>query len=77
MLVTVPFKEARVASFKKLSGDNNQEIPTRRTRHAPSYDRWRRDDLYHLAKQKGIEERANMSNEELVHALSRSQSDAP
>ncbi|WP_238318443.1 hypothetical protein [Thalassospira australica] len=41
---------------------------------APAYDKWRRDDLYHLAAQKGIEDRAKMTNEELAHALRQAQS---
>ena len=35
----------------------------------PRFEQWRRDDLYYLAKQLGIEGRAKMSNEELVQAL--------
>jgi|TARA_R110001583_G_scaffold195287_1_gene371476 hypothetical protein len=35
----------------------------------PRYEKWNRDDLYHLAKMRGIEERARMSNEELIQAL--------
>ncbi|AUG52193.1 hypothetical protein [Thalassospira marina] len=37
----------------------------------PRYEKWNRDDLYHLAKVRGIEERARMSNEELIQALRR------
>ncbi|OSQ36144.1 hypothetical protein [Thalassospira mesophila] len=35
----------------------------------PRYEKWNRDDLYHLAKMRGIKERAGMSNEELIEAL--------
>jgi hypothetical protein len=63
-----------VASYTKLSGEAGQETSERRLNRAPSYDKWRRDDLYHLAVQKGIKDRANMSNQELVDALKRVQS---
>ncbi|MBS8271985.1 hypothetical protein DYI21_00060 [Thalassospira tepidiphila] len=63
-----------MASYKKLSGEIDQETSARRLHGAPTYDKWRRDDLYHLAAQKGIKNRANMSNEELVAALRQTQS---
>ncbi|MDG4720250.1 MULTISPECIES: hypothetical protein [Thalassospira] len=66
-----------MASLKKLSGKSEQETPTFRAYRKPDFNKWRRDDLYHLAQQQGIEDRANMSNEELAHALSRVQSGAP
>nr|WP_209272168.1 hypothetical protein [Thalassospira tepidiphila] len=66
--------EATVASFNKISGQTDQETSAQRLHGAPSYDKWRRDDLYHLAAQKGIQDRANMSNKELVEALKRTQS---
>ncbi|MBC07722.1 hypothetical protein [Thalassospira sp.] len=60
-----------MASYKKLSGNSDQETSARRLNGAPTYDKWRRDDLYHLAAQKGIKDRAKMSNQELVDALKR------
>jgi hypothetical protein len=63
-----------VASFKKLSGKSEQKTPTFHTYRTPDLNKWRRDDLYHLAQRQGIEDRANMSNEELVRALSSVQS---
>ncbi len=72
-----PIQEARVASLKKLSGKSEQETSTVRTYRKPDFNKWRRDDLYHLAQQQGIKDRANMSNEELARALSRAQSGAP
>lgn len=63
-----------MASYKRLSGETDRETSVRRLHTAPSYDKWRRDDLYHLAVQKGIKNRANMSNEELVAALRQAQS---
>lgn len=66
-----------MASFRKLSGEIERETSTYRNHRTPAYDKWRRDDLYHLAQQKGIENRANMTNEELAHALSRTQSGSP
>lgn len=69
-----PMKEARVASFKRLSGEIEREETVFRMKQEPAFDKWRRDDLYHLAQQQGIEDRANMTNEELARALSRAQS---
>lgn len=66
-----------MASFRKLSGEIERETSIYRNHRTPAYDKWRRDDLYHLAQQKGIENRANMTNEELARALSRVQSGAP
>jgi hypothetical protein len=66
--------EAKVASFNKISGQTDHETSANRLHDAPTYDKWRRDDLYHLAAQKGIKNRANMSNSELVEALRRTQS---
>jgi len=66
--------EAKVASFNKISGQTEHETTASRLDSAPTYDKWRRDDLYHLAAQKGIKNRANMSNRELVDALRRTQS---
>ena len=74
--VTIPVKEARVASFRKLSDEFGQKTSKRRTQRMPAYEKWRRDDLYHLAQQNGIEDRENMTNEELVHAISQVQSGA-
>lgn len=68
-----PIKEVKVASFKKLSGETDVPTPTCQSRNNPAYEIWRRDDLYHLAQKRGIENRANMSNAELVRALSRAQ----
>lgn len=68
--------EATVASFNKISGQTDNETSAKRLRGAPTYDKWRRDDLYHLAAQKGIKDRANMSNKELVDALKRAQSNS-
>ena len=62
-----------MASFNKFSGQTDHENSVNRLRGAPSYDKWRRDDLYHLAAQKGIKNRANMSNSELVDALKSTQ----
>lgn len=72
-----PIKEARVASFRKLSGEIERETSTHHNHLSPAYNKWRRDDLYHLAQQKGIENRANMTNEELARALSRAQAGSP
>lgn len=72
-----PIQEARVASFKRLSGEIEREEPAFRKHRKPGFDKWRRDDLYHLAQQHGIEDRANMTNEELARALSRAQSGSP
>jgi hypothetical protein len=66
-----------VASLNKLSGNSERETSAFRPYKKPNYNKWRRDDLYHLAQQQGIEDRANMSNEELARALSRAQSGAP
>ncbi|MBX2830065.1 MAG: hypothetical protein KTR23_02620 [Rhodospirillales bacterium] len=63
-----------MASFKRLSGEIEREETAFRMKHEPAFDKWRRDDLYHLAQQQGIEDRANMTNEELARALSRAQS---
>jgi hypothetical protein len=65
-----------VVNYNKLSGETDRQTSTRRLHNAPKYDKWRRDDLYHLAVQKGIKNRANMSNEELVAALRHAQSGA-
>ncbi|PKR57137.1 hypothetical protein [Thalassospira lohafexi] len=59
-----------MASLKKFSGESDVHTPAYRRRNAPAYENWRRDDLYHLAQKRGIENRADMSNEELVRALS-------
>ncbi|RCK23824.1 hypothetical protein TH1_15695 [Thalassospira lucentensis MCCC 1A00383 = DSM 14000] len=59
-----------MASLKKISGESDVHTPTYRRRNAPAYESWRRDDLYHLAQKRGIENRADMSNEELARALS-------
>jgi len=65
-----------VASFNRLS-KSERETSTFRPYRKPDFKKWRRDDLYHLAQQQGIEDRANMSNEELARALSRAQSGSP
>ena len=72
-----PIQEARLASLKKLSGKSEQETSVFRAYRKPDFKKWRRDDLYHLAQQQGIENRANMSNEELAQALSHARSGAP
>ncbi len=63
-----------MASFNKFPRDSKKTLSGRRMHGAPAYDKWRRDDLYHLAAQKGIEDRAKMTNEELAHALRQAQS---
>jgi len=63
-----------VASFNRIFGEIEREEAVFRIKHEPAFDKWRRDDLYHLAQQQGIEDRANMTNEELARALSHGQS---
>lgn len=62
-----------------VSSRTPEEVPdqqsySRSLSEAPKYEKWRRDDLYHLAAQKGIKDRANMSDRELADALQRIQS---
>ncbi len=58
-----------MASYKIPKEDPDQKSSPRTLYRAPKYDKWRRDDLYHLAAQKGIKDRANMSDQELADAL--------
>ncbi|AJD51198.1 hypothetical protein SAMN02744133_106226 [Thalassospira xiamenensis M-5 = DSM 17429] len=57
-----------MASYQKFSG-NAPATSSRERQFKPAYEKWRRDDLYHLAKQHGIENRASMSTDELARAL--------
>ncbi|HBN49266.1 MULTISPECIES: hypothetical protein [Thalassospira] len=57
-----------MASYQKFSG-NAPATSSRERQFEPAYEKWRRDDLYHLAKQHGIENRASMSTDELARAL--------
>tara|TARA_R110000868_G_scaffold165328_6_gene398783 strand:+ start:367813 stop:368064 length:252 start_codon:yes stop_codon:yes gene_type:complete len=66
-------QEAKVASFQKLSGGSTPGTSQQDGQFEPPYDKWRRDDLYHLAQQQGIENRANMSTDELARALRETQ----
>lgn len=61
-------QEAKVASYQKLSRTTPGTSPRDR-QFEPAYEKWRRDDLYYLAKQHGIENRADMSTDELARAL--------
>lgn len=72
-----PIKEAEVASYKKLSNKTNKETFGQMGGDETPYYGWRRDDLYHLAQRHGIEDRANMTNEELAHAISKQGIPAP
>ncbi|OKH89198.1 hypothetical protein [Thalassospira sp. TSL5-1] len=56
-----------MASYTNLKG--NSVSPNDGKRTGPRYEKWNRDDLYHLAKMRGIEERAQMSTDELIQAL--------
>lgn len=62
-----------MASFEHFSNEKKRNAPAFRPRSQPAYHKWRRDDLYHLAKQCGIDDRANMTNDELANALRRAQ----
>lgn len=58
-----------MASLNNFSVQKDIQNPSYSHRHRQSYENWRRDDLYHLAQRAGIENRANMTNEELARAL--------
>ena len=63
-----------MGSYKTQKEDPDQQSYPRSFNRVPKYDKWRRDDLYYLAAQKGIKDRANMSDQELADALQRIQS---
>ncbi|RCK43140.1 hypothetical protein TH25_22150 [Thalassospira profundimaris] len=56
-----------MASYINPKGTSPSPNDGKRT--GPRYEKWNRDDLYHLAKMRGIEERAQMSTDELIEAL--------
>ncbi|MFH1805258.1 MAG: hypothetical protein ABID63_10275 [Pseudomonadota bacterium] len=59
-----------MASYRNLADRDRTQVSRKpENRTSPEYQSWRRDDLYHLAQMRGIENRANMSNDELVQAL--------
>lgn len=58
-------KAARIANARA----NPRMEPSRSGGQSPAYEKWRRDDLYHRAKDLGIEDRAQMSKDELIAAL--------
>ncbi|WP_404425928.1 hypothetical protein [Thalassospira australica] len=58
-----------MASYHKPSDRNVPGTSPRDRQFRPPYEKWRRDDLYYLAMEHGIENRANMSTDELARAL--------
>jgi hypothetical protein len=58
-------KAARIAN---ASADDSRD-PQAKGGHAPAYEDWTKDDLYHRAKEIGIEDRSKMDKAELIRAL--------
>lgn len=58
-----------MASYQDPAKQKSSPAKWKTESREPRFEQWRRDDLYYLAKQLGIEGRAKMSNEELVQAL--------
>lgn len=58
-------KAARIANAQA----NPDMSPSRKGGHAPAYEEWRRDDLYHRAQDLDISGRSDMTKDELIEAL--------